>query len=462
MANIFVARIASAAGISRLACVKTLRTEFAHDEESVGMFLDEARLAGLIQHPNCVRILDLGEAEGVFYIAMEHLFGETLWNIYATSAERETPVPHDVLATILAAACDGLHGAHELRDADGDPYEVVHRDVSPSNIVVTYDGQTKLIDFGTAKARTERPQTALGVVKGKFGYMSPEQLRCETLDRRSDIFSLGVVMYEGLASRRLFDASSPEEAINRILGPSPPRIGAVVSDVPHELDQICMRALARDRGDRFETARQMGDALRAYLDTLALVSQSRAVSDFMGALGGPTIEAKRRVLNQAKAGLHDTDELIAVLGAAPVTGRRPATETTGSSDAVDPAAPMAQRNLPTVVLPVDEDDTMQVEPGPTAVQLGPQLEMSTAHAVSPARRALSDATRPIPNDTVTAPKPRPRREDSNPTTPLAHVPTKVTARPDEPDHSVRKLVVVALVGGIGIGTALGLLIAYAL
>src|SRR6267142_5602565 len=170
-ANIFLARQPGAAGFHKLVCLKTLLPERVTDSDFVAMFLDEARLAARLNHPNCVQIYDLGRVRGSYYISMEYIFGETLWNLLATVTRLRTPLPASHVASILANVCDGLHHAHELKDSNGRPYNLVHRDVSPQNIMITFEGQTKVVDFGIAKAETGRAPTIAGIVKGKFSYM---------------------------------------------------------------------------------------------------------------------------------------------------------------------------------------------------------------------------------------------------------------------------------------------------
>lgn len=314
-ANIFLARQPGAAGFHKLVCLKTLLPERASDEDFVAMFLDEARLAARLNHPNCVQIYDLGRVHGVYFISMEYIFGDTLWNLLTTVTKLRTPLPSAHVAAIIANACDGLHHAHELKDGDGRMYNLVHRDVSPQNIMITYEGQTKVVDFGIAKAETGRAPTIAGIVKGKFSYMSPEQITGGSVDRRSDIYSLGIVFFECLASRRLYRGESPEDIARLILEHRAPRLRDVVPDVPPELDEICAKALARHPSKRFQTAVEMGDALRDYLDSIRYNQSASSLAKLLEERFGDAVKRRRVVFEAALAGTYDEQELLKSLEA---------------------------------------------------------------------------------------------------------------------------------------------------
>lgn len=314
-ANIFLARQPGAAGFHKLVCLKTLLPERASDQDFVAMFLDEARLAARLNHPNCVQIYDLGRVHGVYFISMEYIFGDTLWNLLTTVTKLRTPLPSAHVAAIIANACDGLHHAHELKDGDGRMFNLVHRDVSPQNIMITYEGQTKVVDFGIAKAETGRAPTIAGIVKGKFSYMSPEQITGGSVDRRSDIYSLGIVFFECLASRRLYRGESPEDIARLILEHRAPRLRDVVPDIPPELDEICAKALARHPSKRFQTAVEMGDALRDYLDSIRYNQSASSLAKLLEERFGGAVKRRRAVFEGALAGTADEQELLKALEA---------------------------------------------------------------------------------------------------------------------------------------------------
>jgi serine/threonine protein kinase len=314
-ANIFLARQPGAADFHKLVCLKTLLPERASDEDFVAMFLDEARLAARLNHPNCVQIFDLGRVRGSFYISMEYIFGETLWNLLATVTKLRTPLPAPHVASILSSVCDGLHHAHELKDSNGRMYNLVHRDVSPQNVMITFEGQTKVVDFGIAKAETGRVPTMAGIVKGKFSYMSPEQITGGTIDRRSDVYSLGIVLFECLASRRLYRGDTPEEIARLILEHRAPRLRDVVPDIPPALDNICAIALARHPSKRFQTAHAMGEALRDFLDSIRYAQSSGAIARLVEQRFEGQISERRKVFEAALAGNYDEAHLLKVLDA---------------------------------------------------------------------------------------------------------------------------------------------------
>src|SRR5687768_681406 len=314
-ANIFLARQPGAAGFHKLVCLKTLLSERASDADFVAMFLDEARLAARLNHPNCVQIYDLGRVRGVYYISMEYIFGDTLWNLLTTVTRLRTPLPASHVASIIASGCDGLHHAHELKDGKGKMFNLVHRDVSPQNIMVTYEGQTKVVDFGIAKAETGRAPTIAGIVKGKFSYMSPEQITGGSVDRRSDIYSLGIVFFECLASRRLYRGDSPVDIARLILEHRAPRLRDVVPDIPAELDEICAKALARHPSKRYQTALEMGDALRDYLDSVRYNQSASSLAKLLEERFGDAVSHRRTVFEAALAGTCDENELLKALEA---------------------------------------------------------------------------------------------------------------------------------------------------
>lgn len=263
MAEVFLALVQGPAGFNKLMVIKRLRPHLAEEHEFLQMFLDEARLAAKLSHPNIVQTMEVGEHQGQFYISMEYLEGQPL-NRILRRCEEVTPT---MVLRILADALKGLHAAHELSDYDGSALSVVHRDATPHNIFVTYNGQVKVVDFGIAKAAISVAETRTGVLKGKVSYMAPEQARGDAVDRRADIFSIGCCLWEGLAGRRLWKGKSDIQVLNAIMGeeaiPSP-RVH--MPDLDPALEAIVMKALAFDPDDRYQTAKALRDALSDYLD----------------------------------------------------------------------------------------------------------------------------------------------------------------------------------------------------
>src|SRR5438552_5671450 len=207
MAEVYLARQAGAAGFEKLVCLKRILPHLARDRQFVEMFLNEARLAARLDHPNIVSIYDLGEANGNYFIAMEFIDGPSLRAVHKLSAERNELLPIPEICKIISMAAGGLQYAHDLADDKGEPLHLVHRDISPDNLLVHRNGSAKVVDFGIAKAANSSSQTRTGTLKGKVAYMPPEQLRGEQLDRRTDVFALGVVLYELLTGKRPWDAN---------------------------------------------------------------------------------------------------------------------------------------------------------------------------------------------------------------------------------------------------------------
>jgi serine/threonine-protein kinase len=285
MASVYLARIDGVSGFEKLVALKRIHRHLAKEKGYVDMFLDEARIASRITHANVCSVFDFGEADGEHYIAMEYLVGEPLSRLMSRAArdqnQRRSPLLPLRMARIIADACEGLHAAHELKDANGDLLHVVHRDVSPRNLFVTYDGAVQVVDFGIASASQRLHHTSTGQLKGTFAYMAPEQLAARPIDRRVDIWALGVALWEMLAVKRLFKCDTTANTIHSVLydeiqPPSDYRL-----QVPGELDRIVLKALQRDPKDRWRTAREMGQALRQFLLTQKEIMGPAELSDWM-------------------------------------------------------------------------------------------------------------------------------------------------------------------------------------
>ncbi len=265
MAEIFLATQKGSLGVSRLVVVKRILPSLAESEQFRSMFYDEARIAAQLEHPNIIRVEDFGEdpSDGSLYMVMEYVEGVPLLDSLKRAAKAKQPVDVRWAATVVAQAAEGLHHAHELTRNDGSESSLglVHRDVSPHNILVTPNGIVKVFDFGIAKAMDRVTQTAAGVIKGKFAYMSPEQARGYAVDRRSDVFSLGIVLWETLTLKRLFSRGNDLDTYRALLEAQVPRATQLRSDVFPELDDVLAYALAREPDGRFATARAFGQAV---------------------------------------------------------------------------------------------------------------------------------------------------------------------------------------------------------
>jgi serine/threonine-protein kinase len=268
MADVKLAVARGPAGFNKLVVIKALLANIEEDPDFVAMFLDEARLAARLNHPNVVQVNEVGEENGRYFLAMEYLDGQPLQRVLARAAKRGEAFPRAMWLRILCDALGGLHYAHELKEFDGTPLNVVHRDVTPENVFITYDGVVKLVDFGIAKAVGRTVETKMGVVKGKIGYLSPEQARAghAVIDRRTDIFAAGVMIWEAAAVRRFWAGANEMEVIHRLnQGLYDPSPRSVRPDVPEALDAICRKALAHDIEQRYATAAELQKDLDLYL-----------------------------------------------------------------------------------------------------------------------------------------------------------------------------------------------------
>lgn len=290
MARVLLTVSAGPGGFEKLLVVKKLRDELLDDPEFLTMFLDEARIAARLNHPNVVHTYEVGAEGGVYYIAMDYLEGQPLSAILKKVGRQSVPL--DVHVRILADMLAGLDYAHKLTDFDGTPLHVVHRDVSPQNVFVTYDGQVKLVDFGIAKAAVASSRTKQGVLKGKAAYIAPEQARAEQVDARADIFAAGVMLFEAIAGRRFAQASNEIALIAARIQGLEPRISDAVPDAPEALARICDRAMAHDRDERFASAAEMREALEAWLEAQPARAGQRELAAFVA---GAFIEDREKL-----------------------------------------------------------------------------------------------------------------------------------------------------------------------
>ena len=282
MAEIWLAEQAGPAGFAKEIVIKRILPHLADDQKFVEMFLDEARLAAAFSHPNIAQIFDLGEADGSYYIAMEYIDGFDLEGIVERAIDTGHLIPVEVAARLIADAAQGLDYAHSFVDKDGKPMGLVHRDISPQNILVSKDGVAKVVDFGVAKARNKSNKTQTGAVKGKLSYMSPEQITAsKDLDGRSDIFALGIVLYELVTTQRPFGHESELLAVSAILNDAVRIPDRLTANVPGELEQIILKALDKDRDRRFQEAAEMQSALESFLARRGTLLTQRDISAYL-------------------------------------------------------------------------------------------------------------------------------------------------------------------------------------
>jgi eukaryotic-like serine/threonine-protein kinase len=307
MGEIFLARQKGAKGFSRLVILKTLRPELAEQADALDQFLDEARVAALLNHPNVVAVYEVGLFKGVHFIAMEYIGGIDLAMLLRTSTQQQKRVPFRVAASIVRDGALGLDFAHHAVDDAGRSLKVVHRDVSPQNLMIRADGLVKVVDFGVAVASNQMHETQGDKLKGKIRYMSPEQLLGEELDGRSDQFSLGIVLWELLCGRPLFQGAGPVDIFQRVLQGDVPRPSTVIPEVPPLLEELVMKMLAKDRNARFPTCGQAANALRTWLDSTGGPSEVE-VREFVQAIAGDMIADRVRDLTPRVVSIHGLGE----------------------------------------------------------------------------------------------------------------------------------------------------------
>jgi eukaryotic-like serine/threonine-protein kinase len=281
MATVYLGRLKGAVGFTRSVAIKRLHPQFAKQPEFTTMFIDEARIAARLVHPNVVATLDVVAEDGELSLVMEYVEGETLDRLVKMAGRAPLPI----VSGVLVGLCEGLHAAHEAKSERGEPLGVVHRDVSPQNVLVGVDGVARVLDFGIAKAVDRLQITQDGGLKGKVAYMAPEQLRLEPVDRRTDVYAAGVVLWEALTGRRLFRATNPVAALQAMLSstPTPPSLDN--PEVTPELDAIVARAIAREPSLRFATARELAQALERAVP----VANPRDVGAWVRSLAGDSI-----------------------------------------------------------------------------------------------------------------------------------------------------------------------------
>lgn len=297
MASVYLAQLAGTAGFEKWIALKTIHPHIATSNRFVNMFLDEAQLASRLEHPNLCSVFDFGEERGTWFIAMEYLHGETFGVVARTGWSAQQPPPYAIIARIMADAARGLHAAHELRLPSGEHAGVVHRDVSPENIFVTYAGPTKVVDFGVARWKSQsQDRTVAGELKGKIAYMCPEQLREEVVDRRADIWSLGVVLWEVTVGRRLFRRKTDAGTVYAVLNDRVPRPSRFRPDYPPALAAIVAKALERDRDQRYQTALEFARALEQWLASTGEPAGTGEVGEYMHSLFAEQIAFRERLL----------------------------------------------------------------------------------------------------------------------------------------------------------------------
>jgi len=265
MAEVFRAESAGLEGFKKTVAIKRVLPQLAEKKQFIGMFLDEARVSAHLSHSNCVQVFDVGVGDNTFFIVMEYVDGTDLKTVLEYYRRHQFGIPVAQACLITLRICEGLSYAHELRDANNKPLNIVHRDMSPPNVLITRYGEVKIVDFGLAKANSQLEKSEPGIIKGKFGYLSPEVALGQVADARTDIFAVGIILWEMLSGRRLFYGETDLDTVHLVQSARVPPLYGVNPDVTRDLDEVLARALARDPDQRYSSARDFGRDLSAIL-----------------------------------------------------------------------------------------------------------------------------------------------------------------------------------------------------
>ncbi|HEU4728914.1 MAG TPA: serine/threonine-protein kinase, partial [Kofleriaceae bacterium] len=372
MAEVFKAKSYGVEGFEKIIAIKRILPTMGEDRDFIKMFIDEAKIAGQLAHANICQIFELGRIDGSHFIAMEYIWGKDLLQIQNRLRKIKQPMPIAMACFTIAKVLEGLDYAHRKRDPLGRPLEIVHRDCSPQNVLVSYEGEVKVIDFGIAKATSRNSRTMAGVLKGKFGYMSPEQVRGLPLDRRSDIFALGTMLYECLTGDRLFQGETDFSTLEKVRNVDirPPR--EINPNIPQAVEAVILKALAKDVDERYQWCSEMLADLQAFLMSQDVVFTAKSLSSWLKEVFATEIDRERQQLEQYKR--VGRDGLIAGVPAA--EAKMDVVETLGEAPPVD--------GDPTILGGPNFDDLEQAQAAPAEVGPAPG---------SPAARGSSAAER---------------------------------------------------------------------
>jgi serine/threonine protein kinase len=299
MAEVFLAKRIGMKGFEKLLAIKRIHPQFSENEEFIAMFIDEAKLAAKLNHRNIVQIYDFGSEQDSYYIAMEYIFGKDLRSIMKKSKDRGEHLPLAQCAYIITEAAKGLEYAHTLKDHFGKPLQIIHRDISPQNILLSYEGEVMLADFGIAKAASKSTETRAGVLKGKILYMSPEQAWGKTIDRRSDLYSLGVVLYEMVTNRKIFDADSEFSMLEKVRNAEVEFPSDLFENLPKEFLHIIKKALEKNPEGRYQSAHEMRVDLENYLLATQERLNEKIIADYLKRLFKDEIEEEKKILTES-------------------------------------------------------------------------------------------------------------------------------------------------------------------
>lgn len=440
MAELYLAQQQGAAGFAKLVALKRILPHLAENPTFTGMFLDEARLASGLDHPNLAHVLDFGESQGEHFLTMEYVHGRDLLQMLRATGEATLPLA--CALSIVTLVGRGLHALHEQRAADGRPMGLVHRDVSPSNVLVSFDGKVKLTDFGIAKAMELTSATRSGSFKGKLGHSSPEQARGEDIDRRSDVFCLGILLYEATTGARAFSGANEFAVLGKVARGDYVPAAEIVPGYPSGLAEIVDRALLLEPSDRYPNARAVAADIDAYADTAGLTLNTEVIADAMTALFGPAPP----VLADGELRLAVAEPTHVVPSQPPVPPSRtrptallvavPAALLVGAvgalalarPEAPSPAAPAAVE--PAAIAPTERPN----------LQAGPDAPRAVAPAATP------ESTPEPPSEPPPDPPPEPSAAEADVLTPS--VPKEPEPRPRKKRKKKKKAVEAPRMGGL--------------
>jgi len=442
MAEVWAARLHGTRGFQKVVAVKTILSGAIDDARLEEMFLAEAELASKIHHPNVVATLDLGEHEGILYLVMEWVDGESL-NLLMSRAGTVGGVPLPIGVNLIGQACQGLYAAHSLRDDQGSLLGVVHRDVSPHNLLVTYSGTAKLVDFGIAKATSLASSTVAGEVKGKFAYMAPEQVRAQAVDARADLFALGILLYQITTGRHPFRGENPAETVQNICadgGPAPP--STLLSDYPAELEAVVLKALAKDPDQRFSSATELLTALEKAMPGPLEASFQVQVAEYLEQLFGTRATARRTALRVAQERVdrqrgeqsssisQGTLRAIAIDAVAPDPTDAPSSSQTLRRISTPPVSQQTPVLTPAAVPATRSKQVIFALAAPLAIVAGALMTLSSSNSSRP--EAAADSMAPV--EKIIAPPAKVEASIPSPQIPTPAIASVSVARvaPSEP------------------------------
>lgn len=365
MAEVFKAKAFGVEGFEKIIAIKKILPSMAEDADFIQMFIDEAKIAGQLNHANICQIFELGRIDDSHFIAMEYIWGKDLLQIQNRFRRLKRYMPLPMAGFIASKMCEGLDYAHRKKDATGKPLNIIHRDVSPQNVICSYEGEVKVIDFGIAKAASRSSKTQAGVLKGKFGYMSPEQVGGKQLDQRADVFAIGTILYELLTNDRLFLGESDFATLEKVRNVAVPPPSSVNKEIPPELDRIIMKALAKELPERYQWASELHDDLQDFLSQYEPIYNTKALSGWMRENFSIEMKKEAAVLDeQRKIGREAMNQASAQKGGLPPSARLKGGMPPVSSAPKSAPAVGAQEAQEEPVDPALAKELEQVEPLP--------------------------------------------------------------------------------------------------